>query len=64
MKKESLIKIVKEIIAYVVAITFVEVIAHKFGWIESSIIDNVIGLSVGFILWKIIMLFVNKRKQK
>ncbi len=64
MKKEILLKIVEEIITYIIAITFIEVIAHKLGWIESSVIDNVIGLSIGFILWKIIMLFVNKRKQK
>ncbi len=64
MKKGILRKIVEEIIAYVVAITFVEVIAHKCGWIESSVIDNIIGLTIGFILWEIIMFFINKRKQK
>lgn len=64
MKKGILKKIVEEIIAYVVAITLVEIIAHKFGWIESSIIDNIIGLTIGFILWEIIMFFINKRKQR
>lgn len=64
MKRELLKKIVKEVIAYVVAITIVEIVAHKCGWIESSIIDNIIGLTIGFILWEFIMFFVNKRKQK
>ena len=64
MKKRILRKIAEEVIAYVVAITIVEIIAHKCGWIESSIIDNIIGLTIGFILWEVIMFFVNKRKQQ
>lgn len=48
---------------YIVAITFTQIVAKKCGWIESSIIDNIIGLTIGFILWEAIMFFINKRKQ-
>lgn len=64
MKKGTIIKIVEEVILYVLAITIVEIIAHRFGLVKSSIVDNIIGLTIGFILWEIIMLFINKKKQK
>lgn len=64
MKKEILKKIVGEVIAYVVAVTIVQIVAHKCGFIDSSIIDNIIGLTIGFILWEVIMFFINRGKQK
>lgn len=61
MKKEKIIKFIKEFVCYLIVIVILLLIANKLGWTDTSIIDNVIGLSIGWIIWKIIMAFVNKK---
>lgn len=63
MKKEKIIKFIKEFVCYLIVIVILLLIANKLGWIDTSIIDNVIGLSIGWIIWKIIMVFVNKKSK-
>lgn len=61
--KAKLIDFIKELICYAVVIVILQLIASKFGWTDTSIWDNVIGLTIGWIIWKVIMIIINKFKK-
>lgn len=61
--KEKVIKFIAEFVSYIVTLTILVFIAHKAGWMGTSIVDNVIGLSIGWIVWKVIMILVSKLKK-
>lgn len=61
MKKEKVINFIIELIFYLVTIVILQLISNKLGWTDTSIIDNVIGLTIGWIAWKIVMILVNKK---
>lgn len=61
--KEKVIKFIAEFVSYIVILTILVFIAHKAGWMGTSIADNVIGLSIGWIVWKVIMILVSKLKK-
>lgn len=63
MKKEKIIEFIKELLCYVIVIVILLPIAKKLGWTDISIIESVIGLTIGWIIWKIIMVVVNKIKK-
>lgn len=63
MKKEKIINFIKELICWLVVIVILQLIANRLGWTDISIIDNVIGLTIGWIIWKIIMILVNKKNK-
>lgn len=61
--KEKVIKFITEFVSYIVILTILVFIAHKAGWMGTSIADNVIGLSIGWIVWKVIMILASKLKK-
>ncbi len=61
MKKEKIIEFMKEFVAYFLTIVILMWIANKMGWMKSSILETSIELTIGWIIWKIIMLFLNKK---
>lgn len=63
MKQEKIIEFIRELFYYLVVLVILLVIANKSGWTDTSIIDNVIGLTIGWIIWKIIMVLVNKKNK-
>ena len=63
MKKEKIINFIKELIYWLVVVIILQFVANKMGWTDTSIIDNVIGLTIGWIIWKIIMILVNKKNK-
>lgn len=62
-EKEKIINFIKEFICYLVVIAILQLIANKLGWTDASIIDNVIGLTIGWIIWKIIMILIDKKNE-
>lgn len=64
MKKDKIIKFIKEFISYVIVLFIVELIANKFGWTTTSLIDNIIGLTIGWIIWKILMYGIDNKFHK
>lgn len=63
MKKEKIINFIEEFICYLVVIVILQLISNKLGWTDTSIIDNVIGLTIGWLIWNIIMILVNKKNK-
>lgn len=63
MNKERIIKFIKEFICYIIVAVILLLITKKLGWTDSSVIDNLIGLAIGWIIWKIIMILVNRKKK-
>lgn len=47
--KEKVIKFIAEFVSYIITLTILVFIAQKAGWTGTSIVDNVIGLSIGWI---------------
>lgn len=63
MNKETILNFVKELICWVVIVIILQFFAHKWGWTDVSIRDNVIGLTIGWIIWRVIT-FALKKKEK
>ena len=63
MKKEKILEFIKELVCYIIVVLILLFIAKKFGWIDTSIWDNIIGLTIGWIIWKVIMIIINKNKK-
>lgn len=63
MKKDKIINFIKEFVCYLIVLVILLLIANHFGWTDTSVIDNVIGLSIGWIVWKIIMVLINKKNK-
>lgn len=63
MKKEKIMEFVKELVCYIIVVFILLLIAKKFGWTDASIWDNAIGLAIGWIIWKVIMIIINKNKK-
>lgn len=53
----------KELIGYVIVLLILLLIAKKFEWMNSSILDNVIGLTLGWIVWRFVMHAINRKKK-
>lgn len=63
MKKEKIVHFLKELICYVMILLILLLIARKFRWTDTSIWDNVIGLTIGWIVWRVITGLINKKNQ-
>lgn len=63
MKKEKVLHFIQEFICWIIVIIILQFIAHKFGWTDASITDNIIGLTIGWIIWKVITLALNKKNK-
>lgn len=63
MKKEKILAFIKELVCYLIVIIILFFVAKKFGWTDTSILDNVIGLAIGWLVWKVIMIVINKNKK-
>lgn len=59
MKKEKVFEFIKELVCYLIVIIILLFIAKKFGWTDTAILDNVIGLTIGWIFWKVVMIIIN-----
>lgn len=62
MKKKKILNFVEELICWIVVVIILQFIAHKSGWTDISIKDNVIGLTIGWVIWKIITLALKKKE--
>lgn len=63
MKSERMVMFLKELIGYVIVLLILLFIAKKFEWMNSSILDNVIGLALGWIVWRFVMHAINRKKK-
>lgn len=65
MKKNEIGKLIKEfikeLVCYIIVLVIIVIICNKF-WETKATIDNIIGITVGWIIWKIIMHVINKNK--
>lgn len=61
MNKEKLLNFVEELICWIIVVIILQFIAHKSGWTDISIKDNIIGLIIGWIIWKAIILAMKKK---
>lgn len=64
MKKEKILNFIKEVICWVIVIIILQSAAHKSGWTDSAIMDNVIGLTIGWLIWRAVMLILCKKSNK
>ena len=68
MNKEKLrailIAALKELAFFMILLGIAWFTSWKAGWTDTSITDNLIGVTVGWITWKLIMFIINKRKKK
>ena len=62
MNKEKILNFLKELICWIVVVTILQFIAHKSGWTDISIKDNIIGLTLGWVIWKILTLTLKKKE--
>ncbi len=62
MKK--IIKVLKEVLLYFVIVLLISWAFNKFGWIDNSIIEFAICLTIGWCIWKIISYLFHKAKNK
>lgn len=63
MTKTYIIKLIKEIICYEIIVIILLLIANKIGLTTLPIIETSICLTIGWIISKIIMLFIYKNKK-
>lgn len=63
MNKEKILNFVKELICWIIVVMILQFIAHKSGWTDVSIKDNIIGLTLGWIIWKTITLALKKKEK-
>ncbi len=62
--KEKLIKFIKEPILYFIIIVIMLSITSKLGWTDAFIWDDAIVITLGWTVWKIIMIIIESRKNK
>ena len=62
--KRIVLNFIKELICYVITLSILLLIAKRSGWTDSSVIDNVIGLTIAWIIWKLIMIIIDRVKNK
>ena len=63
MKKEKVIEFFKELLSYIFVTVVLLLIAKKCGWTDVAVRDNVIGLTVGWMIWKVILLLFHRKKK-
>ncbi len=67
MKKEKLLELIKDFLGYIIVMIILLLVENKLGLYTMTgraIIDNIIGLAFGWIIWKIVMTFINKRNRQ
>ncbi len=63
MKKKN-IEFIKEFVSYFIVTFVLLCIAKKFGKIENSIFESSLGLTIGWLIWKTIIIFLTKKNKK
>ncbi|MDE6313225.1 MAG: hypothetical protein K2M46_06325 [Lachnospiraceae bacterium] len=61
--KRKILEFIQELVCYLIVSVILLFIAKKFGWIDTSILDNSIGLAIGWLIWKVIMIIIDKIKK-
>lgn len=68
MKREKLrtilIAALKELIFFLILLAIAWFISRRAGWTDTAITDNLIGMTIGWVTWRLIMFIINKRKKK
>lgn len=62
--KEKVITFLKEIIVYMVILLIILLVADKKGWTTTSVLDNLIGLTIGWLIWRLITFILEKKRNK
>lgn len=60
--KKKLLQFIKELIGYVIVLLILLFFAKKMGWTDQSIVESTLGLALGWILWRVLVLFINRKK--
>lgn len=60
--KRTLINFLREIACYAIIVVILLFIAKKLGWTNNSILESTIGLTIGWILWRLLVMFKNGQK--
>lgn len=62
--KKKILYFLRDLICYAVLLLILLFIAKKQGWTDVSVVDNVIGLTVAWVIFRLVTLIVAKRKNK
>lgn len=63
MKKKNR-AFLKEFVSYFLTTFVLVCIAKKLGWIDNPVLELSLGLTIGWLIWKTILLFLNKMNKK
>ena len=61
MTKKKLFRFLGMLAVYVICLVILQLIAKKNGWTDVSVRDNIIGLTVAWVLWYGIMAIRRKK---
>lgn len=62
MKKKNK-EFILEFVSYFLTMFILVCIAKKLGWITNPVLELSLGLTIGWLIWKAIMVFLNKKNK-
>lgn len=63
MKKSKIMHLIMEFICYEFILVILLLIANKIGLTSTPIIETSVCFSIGWIIWKVIMIAIDKHKK-
>ena len=64
MKNEKILDFIRELASYVIIIFFLLFLAKQLGFTNSVLIEIAIGLIIGWAIWKIATVLIDKKRKK
>lgn len=62
--KEKVIKFIKELVIYVIVLVVLQFVSNTIGWTDTSILQDTIGLTLCWIVGKLVIMFIESRRNK
>lgn len=59
-RKCRLLSFLKELICWTIVLAILLFTARKFGWTDISVRDNLIGLTIGWLIWRAVTPVLNR----
>ena len=64
MKNEKILDFIRELASYVIIVFFLLFLAKQLGFTNSVLIEIAIGLIIGWAIWKIATVLIDKKRKK
>lgn len=61
--KKKVIDFLIEMAVYILVVSILEIIFVNLGWIDADVLSSIIGLTLGYIIWKCIMYAIDRKRR-